>query len=592
MNLNQNQALQDEEAGIDEEGEDIDYDALYGGIDIDISDEPKSAALQHSYQKIFKDVAKQGVKEFVIGLGGTWGDLAELAGVNPGSQLPGSKARYENESAILNKMNQPGYQPSFSDIYALGGEEDITPENLSLPTSQNLREASDLIGGPGEAETTQGKYAGRIGRNYGSSLAFGQANPVPALASGTVGQFAEESGVGPLGQAAAEIATILLTQGRSGKNISNTGKKEVQDKVNQMRKLGYTDEEITLAINSASKGKSAGVTASKGAKTEKAFQSFKDKSEDVINDILTNEIPGFEKGPKAVHQLASDVYGEVAEKAKNLKITKVEPFFDSLETAIKEVKRNLGNSKEAKDFIERLTSAGLDAVEQPHADSFINFYKELNSMGNWMTRNQKDRIITNVKDSIKNTFKSEGKEGAKLAEEFEKVNAGIRKAYLAEDVSNIISKSTTQEGMNFDKLNKAFDKRENIELFEEVLGKKQSDNLQKVSSLGKEIKDYDKAWKSTNLFKGGLAADITRTGAAAYFLYEGNYKGLATVLATKGGTAAAKKIAEMSLTDPKFQNLWIRGLHALKNGSTKSFRSINQYMKKYLDDEGIDIDLD
>ncbi len=591
MNPNQAQALEDEELGIDEEGEDIDYDALYGGLDVDVSDEPKSPQLQNSYSSIFKDVAKQGTKEFLIGLGGTWGDLAELAGVN-GGITPGAKARYDMESEILDRMKEPGYKPSFSDIYRLSGDDDIAPGAFSLPTSQNLRDLNDAIGGPGEAETTQGRYAGRIGKNYGSGLAFGQVNPIPAIASGTAGQFAAENDVGPLGQAAVEIAAILLTQGKSGKNISNSGKKQVKDKVNEMRKLGYTDEEITLAINSASKGKVKGVNASKGANTERTFEGFKNKSEEIINDILTNEIPGFEKGPKAVHQLASDLYGEVAEKAKNVKITKVEPFFDSVDTAIKEVKRNLGNSKEAKDFIERLTAAGLEAVEQPNADSFINFYKELNSMGNWMTRNQKDRIITNVKDSIKQTFKSEGKEGAKLAEEFEKVNAGIRKAYLAEDVSDIISKATTQEGMNFSKLNKAFDKKENVQLFEEVLGKTQADNLRKVSSLGKEIKDYDKAWKATNILKGSLPAEIARTGAAGYFLYQGDYKGLAAVLATKGGTAAAKKIAELSLTSPKFQNLWIRGLHALKNGATKSFRSINQDMKKYLDDEGIDIDLD
>lgn len=591
MNPNQTQAVEDEELGVEEEQVDFDYDSVYGGLELDVSDEPKSQELQNDYSKIFKDIAKQGTKEFLIGLGGTWGDLAELAEVNP-SQSQASKNRNNSEFDTLEKIRNPDYQPTFSDLYSLSSDDDIAPNTFSLPTSQSLRNVNSAIGGPGEAETEQGRYAGRIGGNYGSSVALGQINPVPAAASGLAGQLAEEKGAGPLTQTAIEIASILLSQGRSGKNIANSGKKEVQSKVNQMRNLGYTDDEITLAINSASKGQAGTVRASKGANTEKAFESFKNKSEEIVNDILTSEIQGFEKGPKAVHQLASDAYGEVAEKAKNLKITRVDPFIDSIDSAIKDVKRNLGTSKEAKDFVERLTSAGLDAVEKPNADSFINFYKELNSMGNWMTRNQKDRIISNVKNSIKDTFKAEGKEGTKLAEEFEKVNSGIRKAYLAEDVSDIIGKATTQEGLNFTKLNKAFDKKENVQLFEEVLGKSQTDNLKKVSNLGKEIKDYDKAWKSTNLLKGNLAADLARTGAGGYFLYQADYKGLAGVLATKGGTAIAKKLAEKSLTDPKFQNLWIRGLHSLKNGSAKSFRSINQDMKRYLNDEGIDIDLD
>ena len=591
MNPNTTQTIEDEELGDEEEAEDIDYDALYGGLDVDVSEMSRSSEVQKGYAEIFKDVAKQGSKELLIGLGGTWGDLAELAGVGS-EQTPGQKTRWNAESEILDKMNTPGYKPSFSDLYLLSGDQDIAPESFSLPTSQNLREVNELIGGPGEAETQQGRYAGRIGRNYGSSLAFGQVNPVPSVVSGTVGQLAEENDVGPLGQTAAEIASILLTQGKTGKNIGNSGKKEVRNKVNDLRKLGYSDEDITLAINSASKGRSAGIQASKGAKTEKAFESFKSKSEEIINDILINEIPGFEKGQKAIHELASNVYGEVADKAKNLKITKVEPFFDSVDYAIKEVGRNLGSGKEAKDFVERLTNAGVAATEQPNADSFINFYKELNSIGNWMTRNQKDRIITNVKNSIKKTFRDEGKQGAKLADEFERVNSGIRKAYLAEDVSDIIGKATTQQGLDFSKLSKTFDKKENVDLFQEVLGKFQAENLRKVSNLGKEIKDFDKAWKNTNLLKGSLPSEVARSGAAAYFLYQGNFKGLAGVLATKAGTAAAKKLAEKSLTDPKFQNLWIRGLHALKNGSPKSFRSINQDMQKYLDDQGIDIDLD
>src|SRR5574338_894969 len=190
MNPNETQALEEEEVGIDEAGEDIDFDAIYGGVDVDVSDIPKSPELEKSYSDIFKDVAKQGIKETLIGAGGAYGDLLELAGLNA-KQLPGQKARNQAEFEILEKMQQPGYKPSFSDIMMLSGDVDIAPEFGGLPTSQDLRDLNDFVGGPGEAETPQGKYAGRIGKLYGTGLAFGQVNPLPAVVGGGAGQAVE-----------------------------------------------------------------------------------------------------------------------------------------------------------------------------------------------------------------------------------------------------------------------------------------------------------------------------------------------------------------------------------------------------------------
>ncbi len=57
------------------------------------------------------------------------------------------------------------------------------------------------------------------------------------------------------------------------------------------------------------------------------------------------------------------------------------------------------------------------------------------------------------------------------------------------------------------------------------------------------------------------------------------------------GAAAVRKLAEKSLTDPKFQNLLIRGLHAIKKGSPSLMKSAEKSMEKYLEDEGIEIKL-
>ncbi len=587
MNPNAVQAIDNEEEGVDELEQDIDYDAIYGGLDIPEVSKEKSPALKNSYAKIFGDVAKQGVKETLIGAGGTYGDLLELAGL--GGQFPGEEARNTKDFETLSRMQEPGYKPSLEDISSLS-ESGQGPQSFRLPTSNDLRSVNEAIGGPGEPETPQGKYAARAGKLYGSGLAFGQVNPIPAAAAGTAGQAVEDIGGGPILQTAAEIATLLATQGKSG--AVSSSKKAVQDKIDSLRKLGYADEDITLAINAAYKNSKRTNIASKGAKTEKAFEDFANKSDKIVSDIISGEVPGIEKGTKFVHEMASDAYGQVAKEAARITITNSKPFLDSSKKVVDQLQNTLGKNPEAQAFIKRISEAAMDATQYPTADKMMNFYKELNSMGNWLGRNQKDRLITQMKDGIKETFRKEGKQGSELATKFEKANKGIQRAYKAEEMNDLIQKVTTQDGIDYKKMSKLFDKKDNVELFKEVLGPTQSKNIELIAKTGKEIKDFDKAWKGVNGIKLGTVGDVGRGAAAGYYIYHGDWEGLSKVAATKVGTAAVRKLAEKSLTDPKFQNLLIKGLHAIKVSSPQTFKSVQSGMKKYFDEEGIDIPLE
>lgn len=531
-----------------------------------------------------KDYAKQFAKEGLIGLGGTWGDLAALAGIRPGP-IPGQEEKHNREFETLEKMKQPGYEPSIYDIAMLTDDSDSLGA-WNLPTSESLRGFNDLIGGPGEAETSWGKLGGRQGKFVGAGVATGQLNPVPALLAGGVGQGLEELGVGETGQMIGEIVTLLLSPSGSKGQLGERASREVKHKINQLRKLGYTDEEITLAINSASKGKKGGVRATKGAKTEKAFEDFAEKSSDLVSDILQTEIPGIERGTQHVHQMASDFYGQVAREASNIVIKDSTPFINSATRVVRDLRQNLGNNPEAAPFLNRLYDAVVASTQQPTARNFMEFYKELNKMGNWVDRSTKDRLINMVKDGIKDTFRSEGQQGRRLAQRFEEANAGIRKAYKAEEVHDLLQKTVTQDGTDFKKMYKLFDKPDNVHLFEEVLGTTQANNLQQIAKTAKEVKDFDKAWKAASLLPKSLGS-IAGHGAA-YYLYSGNWLGLAAI---KGGEVVARKLAEKSLTDPRFQNLMIRGIHAVKNNSPRTLKNAIDEMQKYLDEEGIEVDL-
>lgn len=540
--------------------------------------------------ELAKEASKQFTKETLIGVGGTYGDLAELVGLKARESDASYAVRKEKnlqEHDILTRMKDPNYRPTAEDLATLQSDDDIP--GFTLPTSKNLRAVNDALGGPGEPVTAPGRYAARSGRLYGGGLAFAQANPVPALLAGAAGQALEEVDAPELAQTAGEIVTLLLTQGKGVP--ANTAKKELRPLVQSLKDLGYTDEQITIAINSAYKGGNKAKVATKGSTTEQAFEDFATKSDDLVTEILENQIPGLDKGIKNVHELASTAYGKVVQDASKLNIKNLDNFFDSMHATVKEIRKTVGNNPQAKEFIEELTADTLDIISSPTADNMISFYKKLNRLGKWVGRDQKDRILTDVKNSIKDTFRAEGKAGQAIAEDFEKVNKGIRAAYQAEEAVDLINKARTADGIDYKKLDKIFDKQDNVDLLTEVLGKQQTKNLQLISNTGKKVGDFDKAWKATNGTKLGLAADLVRGGLGTYYLLQGDFEHLGYVVASKAGTYGLRRLAEQSLRDPRLQNLMIRGLHAVQTNSPKSLALVNASLQRYLDENGYDFEL-
>jgi hypothetical protein len=592
MNPNAQQAVEAENAGEEKAKEDIDYVALYGGHSAEVDDYTPSKETQHSFAETMKDIAKQAGKNLLIGVGGAYGDLSDLAGLTRGT-TPGQEEKLGREGDILQKLQQPGYQPSMSELQELGGDDEFAPPMANFPTSETIKQGIEAFGGPGEAETTAGRYAGRAGKIVGSGAALGAINPTgiaAGTAAGIAGQGVEEMGGGPLAQTAAEIVTLIATHGRTGKSSLSSGKKVIQEKIENLRNLGYPDEQITLAINSANKGGKATKIASKSEKTKQAFEDFAEHSDDIVSGIIENQIPGAKKGAQEVHALASEAYGEMAKKASNIMIHNSKPFEESIRSVMTDVSKNLGNSPEAKGFLSRLMEAQKATKKNPSAENFMNFYKELNGMGKWMNRNQKDRLLTQVKNGIKDTFKANGKTGKAFAEDFEKANLGIQKAYKAEEVMNTLQKVKTDGKTDFKKLSKVFDDPEDVKLFGDVLGTEQAKNLKLIAKTGKEVKDFDKAWKTYEGFH--MAKNILLGGDAFRSIVSGNFEHLMHLGAGKITEIGARKLAEKALTDPKFQRIQLKALHALAKSSPQGLRSAHEAMEKYLKDENIGIPAD
>ncbi len=70
-----------------------------------------------------------------------------------------------------------------------------------------------------------------------------------------------------------------------------------------------------------------------------------------------------------------------------------------------------------------------------------------------------------------------------------------------------------------------------------------------------------------------------------------NFSGMIGALGIKSADVGVRRLMEKSLTDPKFQNLIVRALHAVKTQSPKSLRSALDGLQKEIDDEGLEIDI-
>lgn len=548
--------------------------------------EKKKEKKEMSVDDVTRDIIKQTGKGLLIGAGGVYGDLTDLLGL--GEQKGQRDERSSREFQALERMEQPNYVPTYHDIETATGSSG-EPQPLSFPTSEQVESGLSELGVPEEAETSAGRYAGNAAKIFGQGLAFGQINPLPAAVAGVAGEAVKDLGGGELAKAATEIVALIATPGQLGRKLVGSAKQEVQSLIKGMRDLGYTEEQITLAINSASKGKVGGIKAHKGAATEKVFEEFAEHSDALVKSLFNLSVPGIKKGPEYVHELASTAYGNVAEKASRMKVSNRKPFIDAANDIALDLMENLGEKPEAKQFIERLQEALDMTRKDPTGKAFINFYKELNSVGKWATRDEKDRWLKIMKNGVVNLFEGQGPQGKQLAKEFKQVNKGIETAYKAEEAFDLLQKATTQEGINYKKMYKLFDDIDNTKLFKEVLGTKNADNWQKIAKVGKEVENFDKAWKATHILKGSSIGDIARGGAASYYFFKGDLEGLAGVVATKAGSVAVKKLAEKALTDPRYQNLMIKGLHALKENSSRTLGTIINDLQKYFDEDKIDL---
>lgn len=503
------------------------------------------------------DVGKQTAQGFGIGALGTYGDILDLLGLQSKEMLPGDKAKYGREFNVLEKMER-GEVPSLGEFMELS-DDDVVPRFSRLPSSEDVEKIGKDLGLVSEPKTAAGRYGRRIGKIGGGSVAFGSAGVVAPIVAGAAGQTLEEAGAPPWAQAAAEIIASLKFSPKSSVPVTSKSK-EVEKVIQDLRKAGYSEKDITLAKSALEERKILKKYASLTPEAENAINAGVKNSENLFKEQIKKGLPGYaEGGLPYLEKQASNVYQTMEELASSVSIKNKEPVRKSIENAIAYLEK-YPLLDEQKKFIEFMKD-GLSKLDRADtAEFFTGFYRNLGKAGNWGDPKQKEHLLGLVKQGIKDTFAESGEEAAKFGKYFDATNDAWKKWLNARDLMQTIEKAQSVDGMNFKKITSILNEPQNYELAKKVLGPEQVQNIKSISegaqaieSLMKQISKTDKSIQSLKILEGVRS------------LLTGDYRPLAAIITLEG----AKRLSTKLLTDPGKQNLMKRIINAAKNNSPK-----------------------
>jgi len=568
------------------------------------------------FKDYVSDFGKQAVQGLGVGAIGTYGDILDLLGVQAKEILPGEKAKYSREFDILEKMEQ-GNKPSFGELMELSGDDDIVPRYSRLPSSQEAEQLGSDLGLISEPKTAAGRYGRRIGKLGGAGAALGGGGIVAPIVAGIAGQTLEELGAPPWAQAAAEIIATLKYAPKS--NVPVTSKsKEVEKVVQDLRKAGFSEQDITLAKNSLEQRNILKKISKPTDKSKRAFQHAEENTAKNFDKILESSFEGLTtEGPDVFKNISADIFHNLDEIAQKVPVSQTSEFAQDLSEIVKSLEKTLAGTPQENQIIEFLNKAiessrpkfkgGKAAVlEQPSslldqfgnrimapgkpaipaqrapdltADYYLRFYKGLNAIGQWDNPKQREFVFSKVKDAVKKVLVKQGKEGIEVANELERANKSWMKYLKAENISDLLRKYSTEDGINFTRLSKSLENHKNYDVLVDGLGAEKAKNLKLIADTGKSIKNLDKQItgdQAKQIFGSLKLWEFAKSVATL------NLKSLGLII----GNELAGKFATKLLTDEKYQNIARRMMQAASDQKWMQMSILSRNLQSMLTKEG------
>lgn len=346
----------------------------------------KNVQPNFTFMETVKDVAEQIPAKGLKGAAGSYGNILEFLGLQtPEQLLPGQKARLE---------------AAYESDTDLGLDDEILPSYHRLPTSQQAGQAIESITGVGEGKTPAGRIAGRGAEFIGETAILpGGATP-KALASvgvgGLAGQSARELGAPEAVATGLEIGIPLAAPGIANKLSPKKGT-EFAKIVEQGRKLGLTDKELTPLIQGETKTSVLGKVARKTEDTKKQFQSIKSKLGDSYDKLKSEPI--------------------ATEKLPNNMQVDLKKQFSTIRNNLQDTLGVSPDRQAAIDYVEGALTRLRNTRITPK--TLIETWQDINRSVNWGKIPGGKKALSELKTPIMNTLETISPE---LARDFEITN--------------------------------------------------------------------------------------------------------------------------------------------------------------------------
>lgn len=345
-----------------------------------------------------KDVEKQVLAKGVAGAGGAYGNIADLIGIQPksGEQLPGEKARYSQQFAVLEKLDR-GEIPSLGEFLLLS-DDDIAPSYSRISNTNDIKQLTKELTGVGEGETPAGRIAGRGAEFIGEGLALGgNAKGLLSLGgSGLAGQSLREVGAPESLATGVEIVGSFAPSIVEGR-LRPTRGSAAEQTVEQGRKLGLNEKQITPLVQGETKTSVLSKVAHKGEKNKELFASIKERLGDSYNRIKAS--------PEAKKALTKVEQGEL-----HREFTKIRH----------DLSRTLAPSPEKEAAIAYIDKSLMTLRKgRVTPEHLVNFWQDVNKTVKWNSIQGGKQALARLKNPVADTLK---KVSPKLAEDFEMTN--------------------------------------------------------------------------------------------------------------------------------------------------------------------------
>lgn len=518
---------------------------------------PKSKAkfkLVEEPANVYKDISKQVSKKLSAGAAGSYGDLLDLVGAQTKERTaPGQQSLYEAE------FNAPESQLGFLQ------DEDILPRFQRIPSQKEAESFIQMLGGPGEAETPQGRIAGRSAELLGALLPFGATPTMGALAalSGIAGQGLRETGV----------SEGLATGIELGINLAPVAKSipKILQKKTITKPSGLTERKFE-GLQKPTK-----VSSSTLSKTTEAIEQ---EYRSIVSDLLKDSNKSYSalvEDPTFKSKI-SNLFGKVAESAKKT----TQPILPNklINTVNKELDKvgtkglTFSDTEKVKHNELRKIMKSLDR-ESVTAEQLLDQYRKNNeslskifpygenAAQNAGKREALEAYNRSIADAIEDSFGN-----TEFGELFKFTNKRWNEIKKIETVDTFVDALFKGDKIKFSQAEKAIGDTKKSSVLKNALGKEAFNDFKQ---LNQDLLSQQNAYKL--LKSKGYDLDNLSKAAVGYILKPSIAKG-------KVGLDFVRNLYRRTLANPKKVHDWKKGLENIRKGKVQEGIAILNSIKE------------